>query len=57
MRFKEFLAEKAEECKDDTEKFKDVDCSNFDDLTEEEQEWCKKKDMMDMLYKSRAANG
>lgn len=56
MRFKEFLTEKAEECEKDAEKFKDLDCSS-DELTEEEQEWCKKKGMMDMLYKSRAANG
>lgn len=56
MRFKEFLAEKAAECADEAEKYKDVDCS-ADDLTEDEQEWCKKKGMMDMLYKSRAANG
>jgi hypothetical protein len=56
MRLKDFLIEKAKECTEDAEKFKDVDCS-ADDLTEEEQEWCKKKGMMDMLYKSQKANG
>lgn len=51
--FKEFLFERSNELDDD--RFKDLDCS-ADDLTPEQQEWCNKKYILELIKKFKIAN-
>lgn len=52
----EFITEKKEKVEDFEDKFKNVDCSCWDDLSDEEKEYCKDKKIVDFINKSYMAN-
>lgn len=55
MRLKEFLTEKKKECESDSDKYKDLDCTR-DDLSDDERDWCNKKNIVNFINKSVLAN-
>lgn len=56
--FLEFITEKKKKLDTDRceDKFKDVDCSKPDDLTEEEKTHCSDINMLDFINKVHAGN-
>ena len=53
--FKQFLIEKKAKTEKECIDLNDLDCSS-DDLTEEEQELCNKKFILDLIKKSKIVN-
>lgn len=56
MNFKEFLVEREKKLLEKKNKFSKVDCSDKENLTDEERKYCKEKEGVEFIRKSYTVN-